>query len=116
MYGAKIHVFPCADNQKRMKVKKTTQMGGSTPTTLDGVYHALPPVAKAPKQEFVERMAAACKCSEQTIRMWICGTQTPGNALAVDALLKAMVKYGYIESMESVDKEHFFKKQIMQEA
>jgi hypothetical protein len=99
-------------------MKKTTQMGcnnPTAPTTLDSVYHSLPPVAKAPKQEFVERMAAACKCSEQTVRMWICGTQTPSNELTVDALLKAMVQYGYIESMDSVDKDHFFKKQLMQE-
>lgn len=99
-------------------MKKTTQMGCNTPTactTLDGVYNSLPPVRKAPKQEFVERMAEACKCSEQTIRMWICGTQVPSSELAVDALLDAMVKYGYIESKDCVNKEKFFKKQLMQE-
>lgn len=99
-------------------MKKTTQLGcinPTAPTTLDSVYYALPAVKKAPKQEFVERMAEACKCSEQTIRMWICGTQTPSSELVVDALLDAMVKYGYIESRESVDKDRFFKKQLMQE-
>lgn len=99
-------------------MKKTTQTGSicpTAPTTLDSVYNALPPVQKAPKQEFVERMAEACKCSEQTIRMWICGTQLPSSELVVDALLDAMVKYGYIESRESINRECFFKKQLMQE-
>ena len=92
-------------------MKKMTHKGYQ-PTTLDAVYNALPPVQKAPKQLFVERMAEACQCSIQTIRMWLNGAQCPTQQLVVDALVNAMVKYGYIESKESVDLDKFFPKQI----
>lgn len=90
-------------------MKKITQLGDK-PTTLDALYNALPPVQKAPKQLFVERMAEACKCSCQTIRMWLAGTQMPV-PLVQDALINAMVQYGYIESRERIDINNFFPKQ-----
>ena len=85
---------------------------GYMPVTLNAVYDALPPASKAPKQLFIERMADACKCSQQTIRMWLSGVQCPRNKIVIDTLLDAMVKYGYIASREAIDLAHFFPKQL----
>lgn len=45
--------------------------------TFGDVYRALPEPPKAPKQAFVEEIAQLCICSQQTVRMWIQGTQRP---------------------------------------
>lgn len=91
-------------------MKKIDQQGYKPTATLDGIYKALPPVQKAPKQLFVERMADACKCSQQTIRMWLQGVQMPIQ-LTQETLINAMVQYGYIESAECIDIDNFFPKQ-----
>lgn len=111
--NAKLSILCETDNKINKKMNKMTQAGYKPKTTLDAVYKALPPVQKAPKQLFVERMAEACKCSCQTIRMWLQGTQMP-LPLVQETLVDAMVKYGYIESRESIDLNNFFPKQRQQ--
>ena len=51
--------------------------GGYTSIAFSDIYHSLPRQAKAPKQAFVEDIAALCCCSQQTVRMWIQGVQRP---------------------------------------
>jgi transcriptional regulator with XRE-family HTH domain len=46
-------------------------------------------VPKAPKQAFVEAIAELCCVHQQTVRMWINGTQRP-NALAQKAIAEYM--------------------------
>lgn len=41
------------------------------------IYRKLPPARKAPKQAFVEAVAELCCVHQQTVRMWIAGTQRP---------------------------------------
>ncbi|MCM1022403.1 MAG: helix-turn-helix domain-containing protein [Muribaculaceae bacterium] len=61
--------------------------------TFGELYKALPEPPKAPKQAFVEEIASLCKCSQQTVRMWIQGTQRP------DALKRSLIaeRLGYSE-------------------
>lgn len=61
--------------------------------TFGDVYRALPEPPKAPKQAFVEEIAELCICSQQTVRMWIQGTQRP------DALKRKLIaeRLGYSE-------------------
>lgn len=51
------------------------------------IYKSLPErnVVKAPKTEFVERIANITKKSPKTVRCWIAGTQVP-DALTQDVL------------------------------
>lgn len=53
------------------------------------IYKSLPErnVVKAPKTEFVERIAKITKKSPKTVRCWIAGTQVP-DALTQDVLEK----------------------------
>lgn len=58
--------------------------------TFKDYYDALPPKApKAPKTEFVLRMAKLCKREPQTIRMWLSGRQRP-DALAQSVIAKEL--------------------------
>lgn len=59
--------------------------GGYASIAFSDIYHSLPRQAKAPKQAFVEDIAALCCCSQQTVRMWIQGVQRP------DALKQKMI-------------------------
>lgn len=61
--------------------------------TFGELYRALPESPKAPKQAFVEEIAELCMCSQQTVRMWIQGTQRP------DALKRKLIaeRLGYNE-------------------
>lgn len=47
--------------------------------TFREIYKKLPErsVVKAPKTEFVEKIAGITKKSTKTVRCWIAGTQTP---------------------------------------
>ncbi|WP_289700253.1 helix-turn-helix domain-containing protein [Duncaniella muris] len=73
------------------KVEKMTP-ADYTPT-FGELYRALPESPKAPKQAFVEEIAELCMCSQQTVRMWIQGTQRP------DALKRKLIaeRLGYNE-------------------
>lgn len=54
------------------------------------IYDALPTrAAKAPKTQWVERMAEICMVSEQTVRCWVYGTQKP-DALKLSILAKEL--------------------------
>ena len=64
--------------------RKITARGYASIAFSD-IYHSLPRQAKAPKQAFVEDIAALCCCSQQTVRMWIQGVQRP------DALKQKMI-------------------------
>lgn len=61
--------------------------------TFGDLYHGLPDPPKAPKQAFVEEMAALCMCSQQAVRMWIQKKQLP------DALKRKLIseRLGYSE-------------------
>lgn len=84
-----------------------TEKGYQPKVTLGGIYNGLPQRQRPPKVVFVERMAEACCCSTQTIRMWLAGAQKP-KPIVQNALLDALVRYGYIESRDNVDLNAFF--------
>ncbi len=65
-------------------MKKVTTSG----KTFREVYDSLPPrqTVKAPKQAFIDRIAAKTMKSEKTVRCWLSGAQKP------DALTKSIIE------------------------
>lgn len=70
------------------KKKKMGKMTERDHLTFRQIYKNLPErdVVKAPKTEFVERIAGVTMKSTKTVRCWLAGTQQP------DALSQSMIE------------------------
>lgn len=86
---------------------KTMTKTGYEPKRLEEIYNGLQAEYTSPKALFIQRMADACLCAQQTVKCWICGTQRP-STLTQEVMISAMIKYGYIKSREQLDIDNFF--------